>query len=115
MDGLADTTSSVEPTFWSRLLLSLSREFQTRLDSTVRYWQARWIALGVLYFIYILRVYLLQGFYVVTYALGIFELNLLIGFLSPQEDPENEGLVLPTAEQDEFKPFVRRLPEFKFW
>jgi len=23
--------------------------------------------------------------------------------------------VLPTAETDEFKPFVRKLPEFKFW
>jgi hypothetical protein len=23
--------------------------------------------------------------------------------------------VLPTAEADEFKPFVRKLPEFKFW
>lgn len=22
---------------------------------------------------------------------------------------------LPTKEEDEFKPFVRRLPEFKFW
>ena len=42
-------------------------------------------------------------------------LNLLIGFLSPQADPETEGPTLPTSKDDEFRPFIRRLPEFKFW
>ena len=42
-------------------------------------------------------------------------LNLLIGFLSPQADPELEGPMLPTSKDDEFRPFIRRLPEFKFW
>ena len=39
-------------------------------------------------------------------------------FLSPQVDPEMEGMdgaSLPTQGLDEFKPFIRRLPEFKFW
>jgi hypothetical protein len=44
----------------------------------------------------------------------IYLLNLLIGFLSPQADPETEGPALPTKGNDEFKPFIRRLPEFKF-
>lgn len=57
----------------------------------------------------------LQGFYIVTYALGIFNLNLLLGFLTPQVDPELEGPTLPSKSEDEFRPFVRRLPEFKFW
>lgn len=48
-------------------------------------------------------------------GLGIYTLNLLIGFLSPQVDPESEGPALPMKGSDEFKPFVRRLPEFKFW
>ena len=55
------------------------------------------------------------GFYIVTYALGIYNLNLLLGFLTPQVDPELEGPTLPSKGQDEFRPFVRRLPEFKFW
>ena len=50
-----------------------------------------------------------------TYALGIYNLNLLLGFLTPQVDPELEGPTLPSKGQDEFRPFVRRLPEFKFW
>lgn len=58
--------------------------------------------------------YLLQGFYIVTYGLGIFLLNLFIGFLSPLEE-DLDGPVLPLNDQDEFKPFIRRLPEFKFW
>lgn len=70
-------------------------------------------------YIYILRIYFVQGFYVVSYAVGIYILNLLIGFLSPQVDPELEALVdgptLPVRASDEFRPFVRRLPEFKFW
>lgn len=68
--------------------------------------------------IYILRVYYVQGFYVVSYGLGIYVLNLLIGFFSPKVDPELEaldGASLPTKGADEFRPFVRRLPEFKFW
>ena len=44
-------------------------------------------------FIYCLRVYLINGWYIITYGLGIYVLNLLIGFLSPQTDPETEGPV----------------------
>lgn len=73
-----------------------------------------WIALGALVLLYSLRVYLLSGFYIVTYGLGIFLLNLFIGFLSPLEE-DADGPVLPLNDLDEFKPFVRRLPEFKFW
>ena len=65
--------------------------------------------------IYTARVFALKGFYIVTYGLGIYMLNLLIGFLSPQVDPEVEGPMLPSKGSDEFKPFIRRLPEFKFW
>lgn len=54
-------------------------------------------------------------FYIVTYALGIYNLNLFLGFLTPQMDPEHEGPVLPSKSDEEFRPFVRKLPEFKFW
>ena len=48
------------------------------------------------------------GWYIITYGLGIYALNLLIGFLSPQLDPETEGPTLPTSKDDEFRPFIRR-------
>ncbi|KAK0604395.1 hypothetical protein LWI29_015254 [Acer saccharum] len=95
---------------------NLSRRFQHLLDKLVPHILYRWLGcLGVL-LIYALRVYLVEGFYIVTYGLGIYLLNLLIGFLSPQIDPEyTDAPLLPTHGSDEFRPFVRRLPEFKFW
>ncbi len=77
----------------------------------------------------------MQGWYIVTvsiarnilirqYALGIYLLNLFLAFLSPKFDPaleeelameEDEGPSLPTKADEEFRPFIRRLPEFKFW
>lgn len=65
--------------------------------------------------LYGLRVYIIQGWFIVTYGLGIFLLNNFIGFLSPQIDPDGAGPLLPTSTGDNFKPFSRRVPEFKFW
>lgn len=95
-----------------------SRAFQYYLDRSTPHPVQRWLGTLAATAIYMLRVYYVQGFYVVSYALGIYILNLLIGFLSPKVDPELEvldGASLPTKESDEFKPFIRRLPEFKFW
>uniref|UniRef100_A0A7N0T282 Protein RER1 n=1 Tax=Kalanchoe fedtschenkoi TaxID=63787 RepID=A0A7N0T282_KALFE len=92
--------------------------YQFYLDKTTPHPVARWIASSILVALYFLRVFYLEGFYVVTYGVGIYLLNLLIGFLSPLVDPETEpsdGPLLPTKGSDEFKPFIRRLPEFKFW
>lgn len=80
----------------------------------------------------------------VCYALFIYLLNLFLAFLTPKFDPAYESDLaaqdvedgapgLPTSasaagglmsdvfhpstaqDQDEFRPFIRRLPEFKFW
>lgn len=103
----------------SRWTYSVSRTYQYFLDQSTPHMLYRWIACLGVASLYVLRVYLVQGFYIVSYGLGIYILNLLIGFLSPQVDPEldslNDGPSLPTRGSDEFRPFVRRLPEFKFW
>jgi len=105
-----------EPSFVLLLRRSLRRKYQHYLDESVPYIWSRWIGFIFLALMYALRVYYLQGFYIVTYGLGIFLLNLFIGFLTPLEDQEvGEGPILPTSDTDEFKPFIRRLPEFKFW
>lgn len=57
----------------------------------------------------------------VCYSLGIYLLNLFLAFLQPKFDPsltQDEGIedgALPTKADEEFRPFIRRLPEFKFW
>ncbi|KAL5109347.1 Protein RER1 [Taenia crassiceps] len=71
------------------------------LDKIVPYMLCRWlIFFGALTF-YI-------GFFVVSYALAIFILSQFLGFLTPQFqfNDDNNG---------EFRPFMRRLSEFKFW
>ena len=94
-----------EPTFLERVKVSVSRwlnfylnikiyfhnnypikcrKWQHILDKSTVHIYGRWIFSAVLFAFYLLRVYLLQGWYIITYGLGIFMLNLLIGFLSPQ-------------------------------
>ncbi|KAG6595016.1 Protein RER1A [Cucurbita argyrosperma subsp. argyrosperma] len=115
--GAAEDVSST--TLFARWSHAASCRYQHLLDRCSPYIFYRWIACFFIASIYVLRVYLIEGFYIVSYGLGIYILNLLIGFLSPQVDPEildlHDGPALPVRESDEFRPFVRRLPEFKFW
>ena len=90
--------------------------FQKLLDDSTPFLYGRWGFTAFLSIIYILRVSISGGWYIISYALGIYLLNILIAFLSPQVDPESEfDASLPVGKDDEFRPFVRRLPEFKFW
>ena len=54
------------------------------VDKTVPHIGSRWVALSVSLGLYFLRVWLLRGWYIVTYGLGIYLLSLFIGFISPQ-------------------------------
>lgn len=98
--------------------------YQSQLDRLTPHTHIRWCSSVVLILLFLLRVFTKQGWYIVTYALGIYHLNLFIAFLTPKIDPEldldnEEGPELPThssgSKGGEFKPFMRRLPEFKFW
>ena len=101
----------------SRVWRSIGRVYQIYLDKSVVWPTTRWLTFVVCIMIYLVRVYFLQGFFIVTYGLGIYLLNLFIGFLSPAVDPEmsDDGPTLPMNEGDEFRPFTRKLPEFQFW
>lgn len=87
-----------------------------------------------LVFLFLLRIFTAQGWYIVTYALGIYHLNLFIAFLTPKIDPaldldgeffsyckhsffisncccylsDDLGPELPTKSNEEFRPFIRR-------
>ncbi|VDD94176.1 unnamed protein product [Enterobius vermicularis] len=109
------------PNICSRIFNPLQK-YQYYLDSLTPYGSIRWgiaIALIILFFWRIIDV---QGYYIVAYAVGIYYLNLFLAFLTPQIDPalnfedeDDENLTLPSKGSDEFRPFMRRLPEFKFW
>ncbi|XP_032904010.1 protein RER1 [Amblyraja radiata] len=109
-----------KPSAVGRFFSQIGQVYQSLLDRSTPYGIVRWIATFVCGAIYMIRVYILQGWYIVTYALGIYHLNLFIAFLSPKVDPSlmedsDDGPALPTKQNEEFRPFIRRLPEFKFW
>ncbi|KAI0180499.1 retrieval of early ER protein Rer1 [Hypoxylon sp. FL1284] len=103
----------------------LQRQYQALLDQSTPFVLYRWVGTGVFICVFFLRVFLAQGWYIVAYALGIYLLNLFLAFLQPKFDPSNDMLDnemedgsaggLPTKQDEEFRPFIRRLPEFKFW
>ncbi|KAI6090374.1 retrieval of early ER protein Rer1 [Hypoxylon rubiginosum] len=103
----------------------LQRQYQAVLDKSTPFVLYRWVGTGAFLFLFFLRVFFAQGWYIVAYALGIYLLNLFLAFLQPKFDPSNDMLDnemedgsaggLPTKQDEEFRPFIRRLPEFKFW
>lgn len=116
--------------FYSKVSKYVGGRYQLLLDTTTPHWAARWTFSLVILIIFMARVILAQGWYVICYGLSIYYLNLFIGFLSPKIDPAFQaagefdaddfgnndlGPMLPTKANDEFRPFIRRLPEFKFW
>ena len=63
---------------------SIGRKYQYVMDKLSPLVLLRWVIFLAVFAIYFVRVYLLNGWFIVTYALGIYLLNQLIGFLSPQ-------------------------------
>jgi len=104
-------------TFFRRL----GQTYQLMLDKWTPYTTSRWVTTVFLIIAFLTRIFLAQGWYIVTYALAIYHLNLFLAFLTPKIDPamseldDEDGPELPTRQNEEFRPFIRRLPEFKFW
>ena len=124
MDGAGDTEGAgngIDEMSASRKLMDeWGRKYQYVLDRLSPQLTLRWSIFAGVTLLYLIRIFSISGWYIVTYALGIYLLNQLIGFLSPQFDPEMTGeddMTLPLSGGDgkEFRPFARRLPEFKFW
>jgi len=99
-----------------RLTFALSRRWRKFLDDTTPYALPRWLLAFILFGVYIYRVYSFGGWYIVSYALGIYLLNVLVDFLSPLTDPnDEEEAMLPTRADEDFKPFIRKVPEMIAW
>ena len=93
--------------------------FNAIQDKIFIYKTQRWLFILFLLIIYFIRMMLTNGYYALTYCLGIHFLNSFIGFISPLDDPEentneNESY-LPQKNNEEFRPFQRKVKEFQFW
>jgi hypothetical protein len=118
--GDADQTGSGAGGSFNRIGMYI----QYLLDRITPFISLRWLFNLLLLVLFFLRIFFSQGFYIIAYGLGIFLLNQFILFLTPKQDPSLRDLDadegdhvprLPTRSTDEFRPFMRRLPEFKFW
>lgn len=115
-------------------LQQIKTAYQSYLDKSTPHLKYRWCTFGVLFVIFFIRIILIHGFYVVCYGYCIFLLNQFLLFLSPKFDmtlqQERTNDALEAGEEDyndddslykksitekEFRPFIRKLPEFKFW
>ncbi|KAJ1666221.1 hypothetical protein IW140_003209 [Coemansia sp. RSA 1813] len=106
----------------------LQIRYQTILDKSTPHTGPRWAVTGLFLILFMCRIIIAQGWFIICYALAIYMLNLFLAFLTPKIDPEmaeeieeaeaasesGPGL-LPVKNDEEFRPFIRRLPEFKFW
>ncbi|CAJ0605597.1 unnamed protein product [Cylicocyclus nassatus] len=103
----------------SRFFHCIEVKYQYYLDRLTPQTGVRWVIALIAILTFCARILYLQGFYIVAYAVGIYYLNLLLLFLTPSIDPaledDDDGPVLPSRTSDEFRPFMRRLPEFKCW
>ena len=70
-------------------LFVMKRKYQVTMDKLTVYPKARWAALAVVASLFLLRVYIAQGYAVVAYLLGLTYINHIFLFLSPAEDPED--------------------------
>ncbi|KAL8293703.1 hypothetical protein RQP46_000404 [Phenoliferia psychrophenolica] len=141
MDGPAEPSSS---TAAFEAVQKYGRLYQSTLDRTTPHTLRRWGATAALVILFFIRILTVQAYFIVCYALGIYLLNLFLAFLQPKFDPalaadiaesevEEGAPGLPTSmpapgaapsggagaygelQDGEFRPFIRRLPEFKFW
>jgi len=113
-------TSTQESGFLVRGYSKYSAFIQRYLDLATPFYRLRWFTILLMLLLFLFNVIYFQGFYIIAYILGIFLLNQFILFLTPSQLSEYDGgdedePRLPTRSDEEFRPFMRRLPEFKFW
>ncbi|KZT23495.1 retrieval of early ER protein Rer1 [Neolentinus lepideus HHB14362 ss-1] len=126
MESEQPSSGPLEPVM--QHIARLRRQYQQTLDRITPFGMYRWLGTAGLLGIFLLRIVLSEGWYIDAHA--IYLLNLLLAFLQPKFDPSlqddlmadeieeggDEGRSsLPSTRDDEFRPFVRRLPEWQFW
>jgi hypothetical protein len=102
--GASEDPTQFEGNPLAKLRIQSSQRLQRVLDRSVPFTGKRWAVWCFLCLAYFLRAYFVHGYYIVTYGLGIYNLNLVIGFLSPARDPAGgDGPTLPSSNNEEYR------------
>ncbi|KAL4455805.1 hypothetical protein ABPG74_003215 [Tetrahymena malaccensis] len=125
-----------EETIIDKYIFKFQKKYRQKLEKYIIYPKERWAFTIVVVLLYIIRVSLLGGFYVVSYVFALFVLHLCVQFLTPQglpdideEDDEIGSLPIHSTNTDsqnpastdedggqiEKGPLIRSMNEFKFW
>lgn len=102
----------------SELQFRLNQRRQRFEDGIVPMRNLRWAGLAFAYLFFCLRIFSIEGFYVVTYALHLHLLYIAIFLITPLSDPTDDSDsvgALPNSKDQEFKPFVPKVQEYKSW
>ncbi|EEQ82541.1 hypothetical protein NCER_100718 [Vairimorpha ceranae BRL01] len=98
---------------------------QIYLDQLAPLTYVRWTITGTLLFVFFLKIFISDSFYLVAYILGIYLIHGTILFLTPKGDniadpfenydQEDEDNFECELIDNQFKPITRNLPEFDYW
>ena len=76
----------------------------------------RWIGFFLISTIFLIRMFSTSRYYYAGYISGLYVIQCFVLFLSPKLDPDLFGNdVLPSIQDGDYKPFIRKMPEFVFW
>lgn len=129
-------SDNIEVNILKKILNAVEKIKNYFMDKLFLFFKVRWVIVLLLFILYLYRLLKTEGFQALTYCLGIHLLNSFIGFISPLNEPEEsqntveeeeEITNLPTGEnnptlnnqprenEEEFRPFQRKVKEFEFW
>ncbi|KAM0681706.1 hypothetical protein GINT2_000220 [Glugoides intestinalis] len=85
--------------------------------------RARWTFTAFLMIVYIRQIVIIKSHDVITYCVGIYLLHAFVLFVTPKDDnipspfenDDDEENYTPMNINNDFRPYVRKLPEFSFW
>ncbi|KAM3138886.1 hypothetical protein pb186bvf_009089 [Paramecium bursaria] len=108
------------------VLQNLQLHYQRKLDRYILYKKSRWLVSFLLMALFFARIINVEGFYVVAYILGMYQLQIAIDYLTPlglprigeeEEDDEfnNDFIELPISDKNDSRPLLRTSSEFKVW
>lgn len=81
MDSVREKVSLIRKSVFSMGMRS--RLYTYYIEKTINYPWYRWIVLVMCMALFIRRIVHANGYYLIAYSLGLYLLNLLLGFLSP--------------------------------
>ncbi|KAL7711819.1 protein RER1 [Entamoeba marina] len=93
----------------------IEQKYQMFLDKITPYTKTRWIIFFVSLVIFIYRMITFHKYYIYAYTSGIYILFQFIKFLTPITIDNTGEPLLPDATGAEYRPFMRRLSEKRFW